>query len=324
MGYYRLLLAFLVVASHVGLTFGRYNPGEIAVVSFFLLSGYVMTALIDRHYGDLRRAGAFYLDRALRLYPQFLIYSLATIVAAEAFGLRHRWMPASPTAASALAQLTMLPLNFAERFPNMLLPQAWSLGLEWMFCAIFPFVLIPGKRLLAASASALVFALAFCGKLSADWFAYRLLPGVLFVFVLGSWVRRPERKFGRGPIALGFALAVLALALALTISPERTSVCDVLIGLVFGLPAVYALARLRVAGKWDTLAGDLSYGVFLNHNLLLPVVQALLPGASNGLLFMALIPASTALSYATFCWIESPAIGLRRGLRERADEQARA
>ena len=50
MGYYRLILALLVAASHAGLTFGRFNPGEIAVVSFFLLSGYVMTALIDRHY----------------------------------------------------------------------------------------------------------------------------------------------------------------------------------------------------------------------------------------------------------------------------------
>ena len=255
MGYYRLILALLVAASHAGLTFGRFNPGEIAVVSFFLLSGYVMTALIDRHYRDFRRVGPFYLDRALRLYPQFLVYSLAMIAAAELFGLRHLWMPAPPTLTSDFAQLTMLPLAFSERFPNMLLPQAWSLGLELMFYAVFPFFLISGERMMAAYASGLVFLFAFCDRISADWFAYRLLPGVLFVFILGSWIRRPEIRLGRAPLALAYAIAVAALVVALTIWPRRTSVCDMLIGLVAGLPIVYGLSRARIVGRWDALAG---------------------------------------------------------------------
>jgi peptidoglycan/LPS O-acetylase OafA/YrhL len=317
MGYYRLILALLVAASHAGLTFGRFNPGEIAVVSFFLLSGYVMTALIDRYYLDFRRIGPFYLDRALRLYPQFLVYSLAMIVAAEWFGLRHLWMSAPPTLASDAAQLTMLPLAFSERFPNMLLPQAWSLGLELMFYAVFPFFLIPGERMMAAYASGLVFLFAFCGRISADWFAYRILPGVLFVFILGSWIRRPESRFGRAPLAVAYAIAVTALIVALTIWPRRTSVCDMLIGLVAGLPIVYGLSRARIDGWGNTLAGDLSYGVFLNHMLLLPLLVRLLPDASAGLRFAALTPISIALSYVTFQCIERPAIAWRRGLRDK-------
>jgi peptidoglycan/LPS O-acetylase OafA/YrhL len=317
MGYYRLILALLVAASHAGLTFGRFNPGEIAVVSFFLLSGYVMTALIDRHYADLRRIGPFYLDRALRLYPQFLVYSLAMIVAAEMFGLRHTWMPAPPTPGSDFAQLTMLPLAFSERFPNMLLPQAWSLGLELMFYALFPLLLIPGERMMAAYASGLVFLFAFCGRISADWFAYRLLPGVLFVFILGSWIRRPEGRLGRTPLALAYALAVAALIVALTVFPRRTSVCDMLIGLVVGLPIVYGLSRVRIEGRWNEMAGDLSYGVFLNHMLLAPILASLLPSASSGMRFVALIPISIALSYVTFQCIERPAIAWRRSLRDK-------
>jgi peptidoglycan/LPS O-acetylase OafA/YrhL len=315
MGYYRLILALLVAASHAGLTFGRFNPGEIAVVSFFLLSGYVMTALIDRHYLDLRRVGPFYLDRALRLYPQFLVYSLAMIAGAEFFGLRHLWMSAPPTLASDVAQLTMLPLAFSERFPDMLLPQGWSLGLELMFYAVFPLILIPGERMMAAYASGLVFLFAFCGRISADWFAYRLLPGVLFAFILGSWIRRPETRLGRAPVALGYALAVVALVVALTIWPRRTSVCDMLIGLVAGLPIVYGLAQARIEGWRDELAGNLSYGVFLNHMLLLPILERLLPSASTGVRFAALIPISIALSYVTFRYIERPAIAWRRTLR---------
>ncbi len=248
MGYFRLLLAYAVVASHIGISAGAFDVGEIAVVSFFLLSGYVITALIDRHYPDLRAIGLFYLDRALRLYPQFLFYSLATIIAVEAFGLRHQWLSSPPSLSSDLAQLTMAPLNFAERFPNMLLPQGWSLGLEMTFYAVFPLVLIPDKRPPVAYVSAVIFGCAYCGKLPPDWFAYRLLPGILFVFALGSWIRRPEPIRGRWLIGGGFALAAAALLVALTIWPRRTSVCDVLIGLVVGVPVMTALARAKVAG----------------------------------------------------------------------------
>jgi peptidoglycan/LPS O-acetylase OafA/YrhL len=213
--------------------------------------------------------------------------------------------------------LTMLPLAFSERFPNMLLPQAWSLGLELMFYAVFPFFLIPGERMMAAYASGLVFLFAFCDRISADWFAYRLLPGVLFVFILGSWIRRPESRFGRAPLAVAYATAVTALIVALTVWPRRTSVCDVLIGLVAGVPIVYGLSRARLAGRWDELAGNLSYGVFLNHMLLLPILERLLPAASAGVRFVALTPVSIALSYVTFQWIERPAIVLRRDLRDK-------
>jgi len=68
MGTYRLFLAALVALSHVGLTIGGMNPGVMAVVHFFLLSGFVMTALIRRYYLNIKEVPAFYLDRTLRLH----------------------------------------------------------------------------------------------------------------------------------------------------------------------------------------------------------------------------------------------------------------
>ena len=198
MGFYRLFLAYLVALSHAGLLWDGVNPGIVACISFFMLSGYVMTALIDRHYPALDRVGAFYADRALRLYPQFLFYSLATIFAAEALGLRHQWMTAPPSLPSDLAQLAMAPLNCGPCFSDMLMPQSWSLGLEVFFYAAFPFLLIPEKRAPFAFASAGVFALAYCGRLSPDWFTYRLLFGNLFVFMMGSWLRRPDPRVWTG------------------------------------------------------------------------------------------------------------------------------
>ena len=315
MGFYRLFLAYLVAMSHAGVMWDGVNPGIVACISFFMLSGYVMTALIDRHYPALDRVGAFYADRALRLYPQFLFYSLATILAAEAFGLRHPWMTAPPSLPSDLMQLTMAPLNLGPCFPDMLMPQAWSLGLEVCFYATFPFLLIPEKRAPFAFASAGVFALAYCGRLSADWFTYRLLFGNLFVFMLGSWLRRADPRYGRAPIYGFFAAAAALLALADTFWPHRASVSDMLLGIVIGLPAVMGVTRLRSGGKAEALAGDLSYGVFLNHNLLITPLQAWLHGPSLALLAAVLLPLSTLLSFVTFRLIEAPAIALRRRLR---------
>jgi peptidoglycan/LPS O-acetylase OafA/YrhL len=280
-----------------------------------MLSGYVMTALIDRHYAALDRVGGFYLDRALRLYPQFLFYSLATILAAEAFGLRHQWMTAPPSLPSDLLQLTMAPLNCGPCFSELLMPQSWSLGLEVIFYAAFPFLLIPEKRAPFAFASAGVFALAYCGRLSPDWFTYRLLFGNLFVFMLGSWLRRPDPRYGRLPIYGFLVAAAVLLALAQTVWPHRASVSDMLLGVVIGLPAVIGLIRLQGGGRAERLAGDLSYGVFLNHNLLITPLQAWLHGPSLALLAVVLLPLSTLLSFATFRLVEAPVIALRRALR---------
>lgn len=44
-GYLRFTLAFLVLLSHVGVTFYTLNPGVIAVVIFYILAGYVVSHL---------------------------------------------------------------------------------------------------------------------------------------------------------------------------------------------------------------------------------------------------------------------------------------
>jgi peptidoglycan/LPS O-acetylase OafA/YrhL len=70
-GTLRFVLAIVVALSHTGTVFLGYNTGVVAVVSFFMISGYVMALLIEKHYGSVGRVGHFYLDRAARLFPQF-------------------------------------------------------------------------------------------------------------------------------------------------------------------------------------------------------------------------------------------------------------
>src|SRR5665647_1194548 len=80
LGTYRLLLALAVALSHAGFMLGPLNPGVIAVVGFYLVSGYVMTGLLRNHYAAVARVPKFYLDRALRLLPHYLAIAAITLV----------------------------------------------------------------------------------------------------------------------------------------------------------------------------------------------------------------------------------------------------
>jgi NAD(P)-dependent dehydrogenase (short-subunit alcohol dehydrogenase family) len=50
MGTLRFILALLVMLSHTGLTVGGLNPGVASVVVFYAISGYVMSALVAKHF----------------------------------------------------------------------------------------------------------------------------------------------------------------------------------------------------------------------------------------------------------------------------------
>lgn len=70
MGTISFLLACIVVVSHirVGSQFGVGNV--LAVKAFFVISGYYMTMILCERY---KRATDFYVSRALRLYPLYLV-----------------------------------------------------------------------------------------------------------------------------------------------------------------------------------------------------------------------------------------------------------
>ncbi len=70
----------MVAMSHAGFRIHGYNPGVVAVISFYLLSGNVMTMLLEKYYKQPSAIPTFYLDRAARLFPQFLFYMVLASV----------------------------------------------------------------------------------------------------------------------------------------------------------------------------------------------------------------------------------------------------
>lgn len=90
-GTLRLILAVMVAISHVDIrAYGR-NPGVVAVVCFFMISGFVMTGVIRSYYQDNKTM--FYLDRLMRIYPQYLFFLGLTIIM---FWISGAWSIVSP------------------------------------------------------------------------------------------------------------------------------------------------------------------------------------------------------------------------------------
>ena len=323
MGVYRLVLAYMVVFSHINNNIYGYNIGIVAVISFLLLSGFVMNALIRKYYLSFSAIPAFYLDRFVRLAPQFYLYTVLTLIGAITLGLHHPWMTSVPSMWHTILQLSVVPLNFYRHYPSMLLPQAWSLGLEAMFYAVFPFVLIFRIRIVVALVSFSIFLLAYVGILDTDLYGYRYLPGTLFIFICGSWLESSEHKWEEDlPFVVSCISMILLLLTYINPSLAVASNRSVLLGLIFGIPIVYFLKAVADRIKVTDIAGDLSYGIFLNHNLIIGSIITFssirlsdIPIIPEICGFLAVCVISTILSYASFKMVEEPLIAWRRRLR---------
>ncbi|MCA8502149.1 acyltransferase [Burkholderia multivorans] len=314
MGTYRLLLAVAVLLYHAGVTIGGRAIGVEAVISFYVISGYVMTALFDGHYSH--RIGGFYIDRAMRLFPQFLFYLAVTQ------GVIWIFQPSSQfigelTAGKAIVNLTMVGLNLGQWVKNLtIMPQTWSLGLEWQFYLLFPFML--RARIAFFITSFMLFAVTFATAwINPDTWGYRMLPGTAFMFLIGSFLYRNDRTFVWSAYAALCAGFVITWA---TPGLQNHLRFEVLTGLVIGVPIVAALGSVRL-GRFDTLLGNLSYGVFLNHFALIWLLQVAGISQRSPLYLPVLLMASIAAAWLSYELIEKRVIELRHGIRCRRESR---
>ena len=323
LGAFRLILALAVAASHAGYYPFSLNPGVAAVVGFYLISGYVMAGLIQRYYAQREQIPAFYVDRSLRIFPQYLLYAGLALAWQRLTQTHTPFLQRTPDLVDLLNNLLIVPLNYymingSDSYS--LVPPAWSLGAELQFYLIAPlFLLKPGRMLAVASMSLAVFALAVTGILDSDWYGYRLLPGVLIFFICGAVLYHLHRSGKRHLAALLVAGGVIA-ALAAAWFLKKAHLLfrpynqEILIGFSLALPLLHLLGT-RKRHVWDERLGDLSYGVFLNHFCVLWIAfpRGVSPAALP--LFLVMCMALSALSQR---YVERPILRWRQRLRRDA------
>lgn len=322
MGFYRLFLAMLVAISHAEISFYGYNPGVVAVISFFILSGYVMSMLVDKYYNKPSAVSSYYLDRAARLLPQFLFYMLMASACIYFLEIDSPFVN-QLTVGKWLLNFLVIPQGFFMWWADgaLVMPQTWSLGLEAMFYLVIPWIviLLTRRQIYALTlVSFCVFLAAYFGKINSDFFGYRLLPGTLFMFLVGwSFFQQDSssKKFRHVIFFVSLALFVnLFVQKHLYQLPYNK---EVLLGLLIGIVFIAALKE-RAFSQFDEFFGNLSYGVFLNHFIVIWLMRKFLNikvfGIQHVLLLLA---ASTLVAWVSFLYIERPALRWRQSIRAR-------
>lgn len=343
MGFLRFCLAIAVVLSHAGFSLLGFNIGVMAVVVFYAISGYVMSALIAKHFASAADTGHFYLDRLSRIYPQYAFYAGGAALWLFTVGHPTHFLILNPQPSDWLNNLLVVPLNYfmfngSDRFT--LVPPAWSLGAELLFYALAPWLWRHWHLAVALGLASLgVQALAWHGLLNSDWWGYRLLPGVLWVFVLGMALQR-SHAVARGPVAerpltpnrahllaIGAPLAALVVGWYLSVQGLLVKPYhrEVLTGLALAIPLLHALSQRQFSPVWqrlDNRLGDLSYGIFLNHFLVIWVFDLGQPQQTWA--WALLIGTSVLLSALSQHLIERPVLLWRRNWRvARAGKQGK-
>jgi peptidoglycan/LPS O-acetylase OafA/YrhL len=182
----RFFLAFNVVIFHLW-NAAAPGAGPVAVLGFFLISGFLITQIVQEVYVMPKGSWSFLLNRTLRIYPQYL--------AALGVGLLTIYL--YPAVASHLNSYLRWPQGSGEWTVQFaifglassmvrVLPATWTLGTELYFYLLIGLGTARSKRasLLLCIVSLPIGALCAMNVLPFDFYGSPIGNG--FVFALGS------------------------------------------------------------------------------------------------------------------------------------------
>ncbi|MBV8939469.1 MAG: acyltransferase [Alphaproteobacteria bacterium] len=327
MGYFRFLLASLVLASHAGVA--PVFTGVAAVECFFVLSGFYIQLILREQYAHQAHWRRKFLEsRLLRIFLPYWVVALAILLISSALHILTGQKPlflfemlrAHPWQAGTWAalfsdlfilggeHLKLLRLAHGCEWPvwrALIIPPAWTLGIELIFYALAPFLLLCRARMLIA-----VTALCALGKYAllhgragavflipcADGLLNGIVPLELGVFTAGALGYRFYARYlqPRPPLrhpflayagaAAGVSLMMALTMKGLTLSPAAAMTAFYACACATALfaPLLFKISR---AVRKDRRLGDLSYPFYLCHYYVLSLCQAL--PASRFVIFLA-------------------------------------
>ncbi|MFL5059920.1 MAG: acyltransferase family protein [Xanthobacteraceae bacterium] len=293
-GTLRLLLAYLVVVSHLMGSEYFVHFGLYAVQGFFVVSGFIITAALNEVY---RFDGSrFWANRLLRLLPLYYVVCLATLAVVafwpkEAGDFLPTWQRGAGENYDVLLNLLAFPLQFGQP-PFRLVPPFWSVVIEIEMYLLLWIVIARREAYAAIALAAGVAYHLACMFNGHDWtLRYVAPPSALLAFPLGAllyfWKKRDWFNVGPATASLAFAAWTgNMMAAGLVFS----TVYDVgyYLNVAFLAVLVAGLARVRLGTRihaFDKALGDMAYPLFLAHWLVGFLVSlAFFPQTSRGLM----------------------------------------
>jgi peptidoglycan/LPS O-acetylase OafA/YrhL len=274
-----------------------------------MISGFLISLILIEKKSYSSRF-YFYRNRFLRIYPVYLVVAVATL-------FTFYWVPTLPASISfhhSLQNSTLIGgmlliftniflffqdlimflgihqghLIFTSDFTKsdillwkgLLIPQAWTLGLELTFYVVAPFVLRHRYRILvvlSCSAAVRVY-LIYLGLGSHDPWTYRFFPAEISFFLVGAlahqvllpFYRRRFNTLGLNRLSSFATIFAVFILLLYSYFPIRESIKSILlIGcILLFLPFFYLF---QVRHKWDSKFGNLSYPIYISHMLIINI-----------------------------------------------------
>ena len=321
----RALAVSAVVLFHAKL--GILSGGYVGVDIFFVISGFLVTSLINKGLLENRFSLAeFWARRISRILPAMMVVILTTLMVSSFVDVPDEFRN---VAESALAQSVSLS-NFyfwrrsgyfhemTETYPLL---HMWSLSLEEQFYVIWPMLLILcGRRKpLTISITLLTWSVSFAASVYGSYFhpafTFYLLPTRVWELLSGAIValassQAPKSRAVREAMAL---TAILAMVLPMVLLDSK-SVFPGLNALspVLGT-SLYIFAHTN-GSSWVgdqfsrppiVLVGLISYSLYLWHWPVFVYTNAFLPEASAGIR-IACIVGVVIVSYFSWKYIEIP------------------
>ncbi len=295
------------------------NFGEMGVVVFFIVSGFIIPVSIEK-YNSLSR---FWLGRLLRLWPTYLV-SLFVVMALTSLNLRgpHKlpdWYNLHPVA-FVLGNTTMIEEYI--RIPAAV-GAYWTLELEFIFYVLCSVLFFFGVLRRTRTWLWVSMGLLLGSQVAIAAFAHQSLPagrlGLIVTAFFGTLLYRQSSAGGRTKSVL-LALPALFAVFAVTFwlrshlytQPEvlrqglpHTGVPCQIASWLSGYVIFLALYLVRSMSFPRGLAwlGQISYPLYLFHGMVLEVVPATVPWQ---IFLPVTVAASLLVAHLAHVFIEKP------------------
>ena len=316
-------------SSLIASTFRNNDFGAGGVDLFFVISGFVMSASLDRTASS-EGVGAFIRRRFLRIIPLFWIMACM-------FVDLKRTQGEGPTLASVVNTVCILPIFDLGRYDLPILSVGWTLAFEFVFYGIVAasLALPPSKRQACVVGTLATLALLGVFVRPGNNAAAIAINPILLEFLFGVGVYRLAKYHISWHLS-SFVLATGLLALAwsafgspgFNMDPWVLIAGETSLGRVasWGIPwALIVFGCTKLPNKKNILTGlgDASYSIYLSHMIILTMISIQwntyyhIPA---DIILVISIPIAIGSGVLTFFFVEKPLLRILSKLSVMANQ----
>jgi peptidoglycan/LPS O-acetylase OafA/YrhL len=328
----------LVLLAH--LVNERWFPGGFGVLTFFVISGFLITRLLFAEHKSRGTIslGAFYVRRVIRLYPAVVVYTIIVSAVILVAAPRQFDWPEPISALFYFANYLFVHYNVDHVTVTMPFTHFWSLSIEEQFYIFFPALLLllrarpASVAALAIVACAVPLALRLIGAaqhpelLDTEYFYLRTemrIDSIAFGVLVAALCELPQGRqmiqFVIRPLPVAIAVLVLIFCFAYREPFFRETLRYTLLAgaIAIGMSAIvfsgrYATANYILNAAPIVWIGKLSYSLYVWHLATGEAVKYWFGGQPHMLVALLALAACVAMAALSYYGLEQPLIGLRR------------